>query len=95
MHYWVAPGELNSEFITKTKMTSTPTLQKEMLQYFTQLNKKEQQSLLKFVKTLINRREEMRPQTLEEYNDELEQAATSIEAGHFITHSEVKKRILK
>ena len=76
-------------------MTSTPTLQKEMLQYFTQLNKKEQQSLLEFVKTFIQSREETRPQTLKEYNDELDEAVTRIEAGHFITHSEVKKRILK
>jgi len=37
----------------------------------------------------------MMPQTLEEYNEELEEAVSEIEAGHFLTNEEVKKRILK
>ena len=77
-------------------MTSTTiNIQEEMLQYFSQLNKKEQQSVLGLVKTFLNSRNEVMPQTLEEYNEELEEAVSEIEAGHFLTNEEVKKRILK
>ena len=75
-------------------MNST-TIQQEMLHYFTQLNKEEQQSLLVLIKTFIESRKDSVPQTLEEYNEELEQGNAEIEAGHYITHDEVKKRILK
>lgn len=75
-------------------MTATTTIKDEMLAYFTRLNKNEQQSVLGLIKTFVDSREEMRPQTLQEYNDELEDAVTRIEAGHYITHDEVKKRIL-
>ena len=74
----------------------TPTaIQKEMLQYFTQLNKEEQQSLLGLVKTFLHSRKNLEPQTLQEYNDELEQGSAEIEAGNYISHEEVKKMFSK
>lgn len=74
----------------------TPTaIQKEMLQYFTQLNKEEQQSLLGLVKTFLHSRKNWEPQTLQEYNDELEQGSAEIEAGNYISHEEVKKMFSK
>lgn len=76
-------------------MTATTTIKDEMLAYFTLLNRNEQRSVLGLIKTFVDSREEMRPQTLEEYNDELDDAVTRIEAGHYITHDEVKKRISK
>ncbi|MEO8854003.1 MAG: hypothetical protein ABI359_09495 [Ginsengibacter sp.] len=76
-------------------MTTTITIQDEMLQYFSQLNKKEQQSVLGLVKTFLNSRNEMKPQTLEEYNEELEQGNAEIEAGNYISHDEVKKLFSK
>ena len=75
-------------------MAST-AIQQEMLRYFTQLNKEEQQSILGLIKTFINGRKTSERQTIEEYNEELEQAVAEIEAGHFITHDEVMKRISK
>jgi len=75
-------------------MTST-AIQEEMLQYFTQLNKEEQQSLLGLVKTFLHSKKDFEPQTLQEYNEELEQAVSEIEAGHYMTHDEVIKRISK
>lgn len=73
----------------------TKTIHEEMLQYFGELNLKEQQSILGLIKTFVNNHKEFKPQTIEEYNDELEEAVAEIEAGHFLTHEEVKKRILK
>jgi len=75
-------------------MTST-AIQEEMLQYFTQLNKEEQQSLLGLVKTFLHSRKDFEPQTLQEYNDELEQGSAEIEAGNYISHEEVKKMFSK
>lgn len=71
---------------------TTTSIQEEMLRYFVELNIKEQQSILDLIKTFVNRSQR---QSLEEYNDELEEAVSEIEAGHFLTHEEVKKRILK
>ena len=75
-------------------MTST-TIQDEMLRYFTQLNHKEQQSLLGLIKTFIGSRKDSVPQTLEEYNEELERGDAEIEAGNYVTHDEVKKMLSK
>ena len=69
----------------------TLTIQEEMLQYFTQLNREEQQSLLGLVKTFLHSRKNFEPQTLQEYNDELEQGNAEIEAGDYISHEYVKK----
>lgn len=75
-------------------MAST-AIQDEMLRYFTQLNKEEQQSLLGLIKTFMHSREEFKPQTLKEYNDELEKGNEEIEAGNYISHDEVKKMFSK
>lgn len=76
-------------------MTATAIIQQEMLKYFTQLNKQEQKSVLGLVKTFVDSRNEMRPQTLQEYNDELEDGNTEIEAGNYIAHEQVIKMLLK
>lgn len=72
---------------------ATPSISKEMLSYFMQLNDAERKPVLEMVKTFIgSRKNEMKHQTLEEYNQELEQADAEIEAGDYITHEEVMKR---
>ena len=73
-------------------MITTTTIQEEMLQYFGELNIEEQQSILGLIKTFVNRSQR---QSLKEYNDELEEGNAEIEAGHYITHEEVKKRFSK
>lgn len=75
-------------------MTST-AIDQEMLRYFNRLNKKEQKSIVSLIKTFAGNREDFIPQTLEEYNDELERADADIEAGNFMTHEEVMKRVSK
>lgn len=74
---------------------TTTTIEQEMLPYFTRLNDKEQQSLLNLIKTFISSRKDFEPQTLEEYNAELDRGVAETEAGNFITHEEVKRRLLK
>lgn len=75
-------------------MASTTT-QQEMLRYFSQLNSEEQQSVLGLIKTFIGSRKNFEPQSIEEYNKELEDANAEIEAGRYIEHEEVKKMFSK
>jgi predicted transcriptional regulator len=75
---------------------ATPSISKEMLNYFMQLNDAERKSVLEMVKTFLSsRKNEVKPQSLEEYNRELEQADAEIEAGNYVPHEEVMKRYLK
>ena len=75
---------------------AAPTISQEMLNYFLQLNDAEKKSVLELVKTfLMSRKNEFTPQTVEEYNEELERADAEIEAGEFIPHEEVMKRYHK
>lgn len=68
----------------------------ELLQYFSQLNDAEQQSVLNMIKTFTKRgKSEFKPQTTDEYNRELEEADSEIEAGDFVTQEEVKKLFTK
>lgn len=72
---------------------ATPSISKEMLNYFMQLNDAERKSVLEMVKTFLgSRKNEINQQTLEEYNHELEQADAEIEAGDYESHEEVMKR---
>jgi hypothetical protein len=73
---------------------ATSSLSKEMLRYFTQLNAAEQMSIFQMIKTLsMSRKDDFKPQTLEEYNRELEEADRRIEAGHFITQEDLEKEM--
>ena len=75
---------------------ATPSLSKEMLRYFTQLNAAEQKSVLQMIKTFLSsRKDEIKPVSLEEYNRELEKADAEIEDGNYVPHEEVMKRYLK
>ena len=69
---------------------------KEMLDYFNQLNKAEQKSILQMLKTFLNNRKEgINAPSLEEYTKELEQADAEIEAGDFVLHEDVVKYFSK
>lgn len=71
------------------------TTSQEMLTYFKQLNDTEKQSVLNLLKTFItNRQEHPSPQSLQDYNEELELADAEIEAGDYVSHEEVMRRYL-
>ncbi len=75
---------------------ATPSISQEMLNYFMQLNDAERKSVLELIKTFLrSRKSEFTPQSLEDYNQELEQADEEIEAGDYMSHEEVMKRYLK
>ena len=76
-------------------METMTTTSQEMLTYFKQLNDTEKQSVLHLLKTFItNRQEHPSPQSLQDYNEELELADAEIEAGDYVSHEEVMKRYL-
>jgi hypothetical protein len=75
---------------------ATQPISQEMLNYFMQLNDAEKKSVLQMIKTFLSSRKgEPNPQSLKEYNAELEKADAEIEAGDYIPHEEVMKRYLK
>lgn len=68
-------------------------LDQEMHDYFMRLSEAEKKSVIQMLKTFLKgRREDIIPQTLEEYNRELEEADAAIGAGDFVTHEDVMKR---
>lgn len=71
---------------------ATTELATEMLEYFDQLDIVEQKSVLQLVKTFVDNKEHYSPQTIEEYNKELDEANARIDAGEFVTHEEVMKK---
>ena len=72
------------------------TLEQDLQYYFSLLLPSEQQSIVSLIKTFVSARtENTATVSLEEYNRELEEANADIESGNFITHEEVKKRLLK
>jgi predicted transcriptional regulator len=75
---------------------ATSSISQEMLSYFMQLNEAERQSVLEMIKTFLNsKKNEIKPPTIQQYNEELEKADAEIEAGDYVTHEEVMKRYFK
>jgi hypothetical protein len=75
---------------------ATLSISQEMLNYFMQLNDAERKSVLEMIKTFLSSRKSgFTPQSLEDYNRELEQADKEIEAGDYMSHEDVMKRYLK
>lgn len=71
----------------------TTSISQEMLNHFMRLSEAEQKSVLEMIKTfLYSRSNNFTPQSIEDYNRELEEADAEIEAGDFVSHEEVMKR---
>jgi predicted transcriptional regulator len=69
-------------------------LNKEMYNYFTQLNEAEKKSVIQMLKTFLQgRKENDKYITLEQYNKELQEAEEEFERGDYITHDELLKQI--
>ena len=69
------------------------SLQHEMQHYFSLLNETEQQSIISLIKTFITS-DRKSAISFEAYTAELEAADADIEAGNYILHEEIKKRLL-
>jgi len=69
-------------------------LDQEMYNYFVQLNEAEKKSVIQMLKTFIkSRKDDFKPQTLEEYNREIDQAMERIDRGEFTTLEGLEKEM--
>jgi hypothetical protein len=67
-------------------------LEKEMYNYFTQLNEAEKKSVVQMLKTfLLSRKENPERISIEQYNKEIEEAMEEIKRGEVYSHDEVVK----
>ncbi len=67
------------------------SLDEELKDCIAQLDVSQKKSILELIKSFVKNEEERKPQTIEEYNKELEEAVKRIEAGEYYTHEEVKE----
>lgn len=71
-------------------------LDNEMFNYFTQLNEAEKKSVIQMLKTFLKNKS-AKPEhiSIEQYNQELQEAETEYERGDYVTHEELLKQIKK
>jgi hypothetical protein len=71
-------------------------LEQELFQYILQLDEAEKKSVLQLLKTFIKGREGNASRvSIEEYNQELQEAEAEYEKGEYTTHEEFVKQIKK
>lgn len=67
-------------------------LEKEMYNYFTQLNEAEKKSVVQMLKTFLKSRKENPGRiSIEQYNKEIEEAMEEVKKGEVYSHNEVVK----
>lgn len=72
------------------------TMNEELHQYFTQLNKEEKKSVLQLLKTFVqNRNQNPERISLEQYNQEIDEALAEAAAGNYISQEEMEKQAAK
>ena len=60
----------------------TSVLEKEWLHYFMQLDETEKKSVLQLIKTFLkNRGEDIEPISIEQYNEEIDEAMKEVKRG--------------
>ena len=65
-------------------------VEEELQDCIAQLDVLQKKSLLEMIRSFVKKDDvDMKPQTIEEYNRELEEAVARVEAGEFYTHEEV------
>lgn len=69
-------------------------IDKELLEYVVQLNESQKKPLLNFIKSFLkNSQKPGQRVSLEQYNQELEEAEREIENGHFVTQEELEREM--
>lgn len=67
-------------------------LEKEMYNYFTQLNEAEKKSVVQMLKTFLKSRKGNPGRiSIEQYNNEIEEAMEEVKKGEVYSHNEVAK----
>ena len=73
---------------------SISTIDKELLKYFTQLDESQKKSLLELIKTFLKgSKESMERVSLEQYNQELDEAMVRISRGEYTTLEVLEKEM--
>jgi predicted transcriptional regulator len=68
----------------------TQDIQQEMMQYFMLLNEAERRSVLLMIKTFLSGKQQPDNRiSIEQYNQELDEAEAEFEKGEFVSHEEV------
>ena len=76
--------------------TAVIGVEEELQDCIAQLDMSQKKSLLEMIKSFVKKDdEEMKPQTIEEYNKELEDAESEFQRGEFISHEEMLNEIKK
>jgi hypothetical protein len=71
-------------------------LDKEMFNYFTQLNEAEKKSVVQMLKTFLQGRQDNPGRIgIEQYNKEIDEAIAEVASGDYITQEEMEKRAAK
>jgi len=71
-------------------------LDKEMSNYFTQLNDAEKKSVVQMLKSFLKRQKENPANiSIEQYNKEIDEALSEVASGNYITQEEMEKRAAK
>jgi hypothetical protein len=68
-------------------------LESEMLNYFTQLDDAEKNSVVKMLKAFIKGKSESAKVSIEQYNNELLAAEIEFKNGNYITHDQLLNEI--
>jgi hypothetical protein len=80
----------------KTVKSMSKALEQELYQYILQLDEAEKKSVLQMLKTFLKGREGQASRiSIEEYNQELQEAAAEYQRGEYTTHEEFVKQIKK
>lgn len=70
------------------------TIEQELQHYLLQLNEAEKKSVLQLLKTFVKgRKQKQKRMTIEEYNEEINEALAEAEKGDVYTHEEVVKMV--
>ena len=73
---------------------ATTSLSEEMIENFVKLNKAEQKSILQMIKTFVSSKEaEFVPQTLEEYNAEIQAALEAAKRGEVTSIEQLEEEM--
>jgi phosphatidylinositol kinase/protein kinase (PI-3 family) len=68
-------------------------LETEWYKYFELLNEAEKKSILSLLKTFLHQRtEDSAGNTIEQYNDEINESLAEVAKGNYITQEEMEKR---
>jgi len=71
------------------------TIKEEMQSYFSELTEVEQKSVLQLIKTFLAAREIKGRVSIEQYNEEIDEALADVATGNYITQADLEKESIQ